>query len=377
MPRRRSSGAQRGGGHGRQRRGVEDRAARRRRTGRVAGAAQVAELPGVHRLQRRGRRAGDRPAPAPRSSPSAGRADADERRPGAAGLQVVGEHVGGAPAEPGAAARVQVVPLGGEPFERRGAASSGPVVHGERVRAARRRASASGQVDHRVAQLGGAARRRRGGPARRSGPAAAPAAARATRPGRTRAAARRRAGRGPDRVAVVAHARQPPPASAATRRRPTVSAAPGSSAAKRACTAGSRRRRSASVARRSLDRRPTGSVTAARHLRASASGLSARWPRCRRAGGGQPHRGGRLDRQRPVRGRGEPRPAQCAARPRAHSRAGLGAVVPRAAGRPARPARSTTAAASSLVRSTSGSSLGRSPCSGGASMPCGAQARPG
>jgi hypothetical protein len=44
-------------------------------------------------------------------------ADGDEPEPGVPGLQVVGEHVAGVPAEPGPPARVQVVPGDGEPLQ--------------------------------------------------------------------------------------------------------------------------------------------------------------------------------------------------------------------------------------------------------------------
>ena len=82
-------------------------------------------LPGVHGLQPvAGRRSGTSgytaASAAPTSSPRCRVvADGDEADAGVAGLQVVGEDVGGVPAEPGPAARVQVVPGDGEPLERR------------------------------------------------------------------------------------------------------------------------------------------------------------------------------------------------------------------------------------------------------------------
>ncbi len=79
-------------------------------------------------------------------------ADPHEPDRGAAGLQVVGEHVGHRPAEPGAGARVQVVALGGEPF----------VAGGEHVGVGRPGQAGppgvgQGQVRHGAAEFGGQA----------------------------------------------------------------------------------------------------------------------------------------------------------------------------------------------------------------------------
>ena len=98
----------------------------RRRPGRRSGRGDPVGLPGVHRRHRvacrgrgrprragaeqrgrRRRRCGRRAGPPTKPTSTLGR------------LQVVGEQVGHAPAEPGPGARVQVVPLGGERLEAR------------------------------------------------------------------------------------------------------------------------------------------------------------------------------------------------------------------------------------------------------------------